>query len=523
MTAQKSWRKKFVSALATGTAALLAASGLALAPTAAFAEPEYGVEVTAINGQAPHAEWPAVAVNANSTITVEGVLPAEISGQTTGVYVYPCQKPADGARPVSGTCGGPQWISSVTLGEPPNPPATGIVSDGVWTFEADIAFPSALGGVDCAADGAGECGIYIRPDHRFGSAVTAYDQFIPIRLASNLGEAEEVTATTVEHPTDAENKIQINVGVVGAPFEKNALNTDTGSANSGAYFALIEKGTFLEATDNSTLANNFAFIPALMAPVGSNIQSATSTLDVNFSDLDVEKEYEVVSWRAHGNPSAERYLGATDFVLKDQLSTEQFAKLVKDTTTTVKFSKSSAKYNTANSATVTVASPAGIPVGKIALKIDGKTYNANLSGGKATIKLNKAVRAGTRTATATYTYSGSPALYKSSKATAKVKVTKASPKVSFKLAKSKIKANQKPKVKVSVSIPGSLKAKASGYKVTVYDGKKKLKTQKLNKSGKATITVKKLKRGTHKIKVKVETSKNAKSKTTSSKTLRVVK
>ncbi|MFV0434680.1 MAG: 5'-nucleotidase C-terminal domain-containing protein [Leucobacter sp.] len=178
------------------------------------------------------------------------------------------------------------------------------------------------------------------------------------------------------------------------------------------------------------------------------------------------------------------------------------------TTTTVKFAKSSTKYNGANSATVTVTSDYGTPTGKATLRIAGKNYTAKLVDGKAKIALSKPVKVGTHEATAEYTHAGDGTLLASSSATVTVKVTKATPKVSAKLRASKVSSKKQATVKVAVTIPGSLKAKASQFKVRVFDGSKRLKTVTVNKAGKANIKLPKLKKGTHKIRVEAVATAN---------------
>lgn len=504
MTAQKT-RRRAATWLATATASLVALSGLALAPTAALAEPVSGVTVTAVNGAAPNAKWPNVAVNAGSELTLAGTFPESFGNSTASAgYLQWCLKPAEGERPDRSACDSAtgQWLSSVDLGAPYNIPATGTVTEGVWTFTAKITPPRSIAGTECGADGAGECGIYFQPDRRFDSAINTYDQFIPIRFASNLGEAEAVTADVVKHPTDA-TLLQVNAAATGITFEKLGQNTDSGSANAGAYFALVERGTYLGTTMDNAIAMNYAYVPPTAI-------AAATTLQVPIADLDPAKSYEVVSWRAHGNPSAERYLGAADFSIP--------------TTSTVAFHYGTARYNAGNLARVTVTSPTDVtPTGRATLRVAGQTYAANLVNGKASIKLTKPVKVGTHTASVTFTNQAGGALYASSKAENKLKVIKATPRVSAKISSSTVKTNRNARVSVAVTIPGSLGAKASKFSVQVYDGKKRIKSARLNSYGKVNVTLPKLKAGTHKIKVRVSSTTNTNVAYSATKTLRAVR
>lgn len=647
MNAQKTRRSASVW-LATATAALVAISGLAIAPTAAVAETATGLAVTGVNGAAPSAKWPNVAVNAGSKLTLTGTFPESFGGSVaSGGYLQWCLKPAEGTRPAADTCdrSAQQWLSSEALGSPYNIPASGTVANGVWTFTAEMTPPSSIAGTECGADGAGECGIYFRPDHRFGPAVTPYDQFIPIRFASNLGEATEITASTVASASDPLNSFTVNVGASGIAFENNPLNTDTGSKNVGVYFALIEKGTFLSTSVQGAPASNVAYVPDTVTST-----SATSTLNVQLSKLDLAKQYEVVSWRAHGNPSAERYLGATEFDLQTQLSEiqrqriglatnatvtsaapsgltisagfsgapgitipagsgapgpsagvyaalieagtitdismsnpgiaqifvpngsissgsgsatltagaadldeakdyeiaywyahsdpnketflrtspleisdQQWANVFRPTATAAKFTYSTARYNAGNRATVTVSSEAGTPTGKATVRVAGQTLSANLVNGTGTVNLQKPVKVGSHTATVTFANSGTGILFGVSKAEATLRVVKATPRVSAKLSTSTVKTNRNARVSVAVTIPGSLGAKASYVNVQVYDGKKRIKSARLNAYGKVNITLPKLKAGSHKIKVRVSSTTNTNVGYSATKTLRAVR
>jgi hypothetical protein len=74
---------------------------------------------------------------------------------------------------------------------------------------------------------------------------------------------------------------------------------------------------------------------------------------------------------------------------------------------------------------------------------------------------------------------------------------------------------------VKTKISGGLKAKASGVKVRVYDGKKLIRTTKLTKAGSVKVKLPKLKSGNHKIRVKISGNKNLRAKTSHTVTLKV--
>lgn len=189
------------------------------------------------------------------------------------------------------------------------------------------------------------------------------------------------------------------------------------------------------------------------------------------------------------------------------------------TSTTVSLSKTRATYNSGVTATVRVAAAGTSPTGKVTLGIAGRSYSATLKNGTARVKLDRAVAPGTRAVTARY---NGAAGFSKSTGKATLTVTKAKPSVSVKLAKAKIKASQRATAKVTVKLPGSLGAKPSG-KVAVYVGKKKVATGTVKSNGKVDVKLSKLKKGTYKVKVKVLANSKQTSRTSSSKTLRVVR
>lgn len=176
-------------------------------------------------------------------------------------------------------------------------------------------------------------------------------------------------------------------------------------------------------------------------------------------------------------------------------------------------------YNSNGKVTVTVKAKgtSAKPSGTAKVTINGKSYSGKVAAGKMTFKPSKLIPVGSR-AKVTFT-SSDRNHFANSSTTVKLSVAKAAPKVAAKLAKSKVNTSAHAKVGVSVTIPGKLHAKAAKFTVKVYDGAKRVGAATLNSSGKAKVTLPKLKKGTHKITVKVLSTKNTKS--ASSKTLKL--
>lgn len=302
----------------------------------------------------------------------------------------------------------------------------------------------------------------------------------------------------------------------GIQIQASGTGITQQAGDNGVYFALIEKGT-----EGSLTNGNRGVVAAHIGAAELDNGAASAELNAVKAKLDRSKSYEVLVWRAHGNATSDRILGRADVNVTEAQWDVVFPP-AKATTTAIKFSKSKVAYNSAATATVTVTASGATPTGKVSFALSGKTYSANLANGKATVKLSTAAKAGKHSVKATYTSSDATQFAGSSGSTT-LTVAKATPKVSAKLAKSKVKVGKKATVKVAVTVPGSLKAKASKLKVTVYDGKKKIKTATLNSSGKANVKLPKLKKGTHKIKVKVTGNGNLNAKTSATKKLKVIK
>ncbi|MFC6233846.1 M14 family metallopeptidase [Leucobacter soli] len=189
-------------------------------------------------------------------------------------------------------------------------------------------------------------------------------------------------------------------------------------------------------------------------------------------------------------------------------------------TVTAKLAKSTLRYGQANSVTVTVKGDGANATGKVKVTLGGKAVKtATLSNGKVKVALPAKKSVGKYTLTASYL--GSDEVKPNSKSTS-LRIHKANTKVTAKLSKSKISTKQNGKVTVKVTLPGASKVYATG-KVTVKVGNKTVKNVNLSasKKGKLTVTLPKLKKGTHKVSVQIKSTSNQKKGTSKKVTLRV--
>lgn len=93
----------------------------------------------------------------------------------------------------------------------------------------------------------------------------------------------------------------------GLTIDAAATGLSLQAGDAGAYFALIERGTAGDLTsDNMGVAASF--VPAQLIVNGA----ARATLEADTAKLDRTKQYEVLVWRAHGNPTTDRILGSGD-------------------------------------------------------------------------------------------------------------------------------------------------------------------------------------------------------------------
>ncbi|MBO1900637.1 Ig-like domain repeat protein [Leucobacter weissii] len=557
MTAQKSARRTSSAWLATITAALLAVSGAAIAPTAALADEPSTIRTatdgsaswglsTYLNSANPGRPNPSpanytapAAFDATSristwaagsgTLTPDGNAKLSFEGKsvnhaTTGggwltFEDLEVELDANGNGVVSASVA---YGTSVppSVFDPAQAPTRGPARVDVVQLQGNEVAPVLAEG---SASWTGLAGLwhedflaFLAGDSSADPAVAAWTYATTV---TNTG-ADDRKPSPFSFELDTTSP-QLTASVVDATSDGLSVKADLADviSDTGAYVSVIEAGT----VDELSLTNHGLQVDYI-TPNRFTDRAATSTLVVAKAKLDRTKQYEVVSWKAHALPSANTLYGVRTLDVSEAQWDAVFAEPVAAATTTaVKLSKSSAKYNAANSATVTVAATGSAeqPTGAVRLRVAGQSYQANLSNGKATIRLNAAVRAGSHKATVAYT--SNAARFANSSGSATLRVTKATPKVSAKLVKSKVKTKQNARVRVTATIPGSLKAKAAKYTVQVFDGKKRIKTQKLSSAGKATVKLPKLKRGTHKIKVKLVSTANTVAKTSATRTLRVVR
>lgn len=98
----------------------------------------------------------------------------------------------------------------------------------------------------------------------------------------------------------------------GLTIDAAATGLSLQAGDAGAYFALIERGTAGDLTsDNMGVAASF--VPAQLIVNGA----ARATLEADTAKLDRTKQYEVLVWRAHGNPTTDRILGSGDVSVTD--------------------------------------------------------------------------------------------------------------------------------------------------------------------------------------------------------------
>ncbi len=154
--------------------------------------------------------------------------------------------------------------------------------------------------------------------------------------------------------------------------------------------------------------------------------------------------------------------------------------------------------------------------GSVTVSVGGAVSTVALSGGAASVAVPATVAAGSYAVSVTY--NGDGATSPSSTSTS-LSVAKASTSASLKLSK-KVKASKKAKATVTIKAPGS--ALKAGGKVTLKAGSKTVGTGTV-KNGKVTITLKKLKKGSYKIKATFSGGTNFNASTTKAVKLKVTK
>ncbi|MBP1327089.1 hypothetical protein JOF28_002321 [Leucobacter exalbidus] len=508
MTAQKNWRKKFSSLLATGTAALIAVTGLVAVPVAAQAAP-MAVETATF-------DW-----------GVKTSFREYISGTIAGGTVTPLGN-------TDSTLNGAifRWTGGVG-----NASAAGDTADLNFTGDNGVRFVGHHGVLDVSitnprieVTSASTAKLYVDADglnynNENHGQPYSYDGVYVADMTLTAPVIVDGVITWTNAPATLVNSpeaLNVFAGFYGGGVELDPITFSTGPSKDTAP---------IETTPTVTTQPKALTVPAGTAAVFTaeasgqpaptvQWQADTGKGWTNISGA-TSKKYTVSKVRASASVAKYRAI-FTNTAGEAKSGTARLTVAANATTTTVAFTPTTFGYNVAKTAKVTVKSARGslVPAGSVAMKINGATYKAKLTGGKASIKLTKPANAGSRAVSVAYT-SNVPAEFKNSTGSTKVKITKVAPKVTATFAKSRVTKKQNATVKVTVSVPGTLKAKASKVKVQVFDGSKKIKSATLNSQGKVNVKLPKLKAGSHKIKVKVVGNSNLKSKYSSVRKLTV--
>lgn len=178
------------------------------------------------------------------------------------------------------------------------------------------------------------------------------------------------------------------------------------------------------------------------------------------------------------------------FVASDSLPAT--VKVVTASTTSV--APVSKVYGVAGSIPVSVSSAGGAVNGVVSVNAGGVVSNVALVNGVGAAPVPASLGVGTYPVTVTFAGDANTG---ASSASSALSVTKVKTTSTLKLAKSKVSAKKKAKATVTVKVVGS-PVKANG-KVTLKSGSKVIGTGTV-KNGKVTVTLKKLKKGTYKIK-----------------------
>ncbi|QGG40488.1 Ig-like domain repeat protein [Aeromicrobium yanjiei] len=224
--------------------------------------------------------------------------------------------------------------------------------------------------------------------------------------------------------------------------------------------------------------------------------STTLALDAEaIAQLDPTKSYSVITFKAHGQAASDPSQTASAPLAIDFAGFDPLA-------STPVVSAPASSFGKAAKVTVTVPTVQGAgPTGTVRLTGGGSAQTKALSGGKATFTLSSTLPTGARTLTAAY---AGDANYRATSGTTSLTVKKATVSIKDKVTK---KPTRKKSGKATVTVTSKVSAHKPGGKVKVYfkkSGQKTVTTStKTLKSGKATVTVPKLKKkGTWKVYVK---------------------
>jgi len=151
-------------------------------------------------------------------------------------------------------------------------------------------------------------------------------------------------------------------------------------------------------------------------------------------------------------------------------------------------------YGKATTATVTVTADP-VATGAVEVEVAGQKVRGTLAAGTARLTLPATLPVGTHLVTARYAGSAQVA---ASVATATLKVAQAAPKVVAKLKKKKVTPRQRGRLQVTVTgVP------AAGATVLVHDRGRIIRTARVAANGKVTVTLPRLARGRHPLRVYV--------------------
>lgn len=170
--------------------------------------------------------------------------------------------------------------------------------------------------------------------------------------------------------------------------------------------------------------------------------------------------------------------------------------------TQVTVGRPSFTYGRQPSATVQVTAPGAQPVGKVKVAVGGKTVSGTLNSGRATVKLPSGLRPGTYTVSASYPGATGVA---ASTAKGSLRVVKASARVKVRAKDATITRKTRPQLVVRGSLISATSAYRPAGQLVIRDGGRILRTAtlKVGHKGKLTITLPKLKKGTHYLRVSV--------------------
>lgn len=222
--------------------------------------PAYGFEVS-----------PTSDLNDGDTVTVTGTLPATITSLTgteltTGLYIMYCDQPAVPVGTAGGRASGTACDSSqqkfITAAPLYGMPATGTVTDGVWTFSVDITVDADSGK-----------GIFTRLYHGFTAANVAdpyaWDTFTPLDY-----EADDAEQPGTQEPGTTP-------GITPPALTAGSLSWGIKSAFRSYVTGPVALGT-ITTSGVTTVLGDFVFPQAGSAQFTQGVGSAAYSGSVRF-------------------------------------------------------------------------------------------------------------------------------------------------------------------------------------------------------------------------------------------------